>query len=505
MNLSIDRWPVPAALTPPLYAMALAFALVGLALFTQANRFPSAYHPDEPSKARQVIEQEYNFHHPMLMLSTATLAARFSGAGDSVERVTIAGRWVSASFTAAAIFFLVLLTCAAFGALAGLVSGLFLVTNHQLFELAHYFKEDPAVLLGVSAFFLALLLYDRQPGPARAVLLGAATGLAVSGKYVGILVAPLAIGIIFVTTRRSGAGRQLAFWAAAAITVFAFANFPVFLNPGGFASGFERELGMAVTGHKGITRSVPHGVYGAVFRESTNAVLWILMGVYAVSVLVRWRRMRTAEWMFALYPLVFAIILSFSPKTHHRYFLPATGLLLCFAAAGAAAIPHFRWGSRPLFGSLPPAVIIGTVTALALAVQMPRFIDYYQGFSRDGRSLLAEYLRANVPPGTLIVQDKRVNLPALGLPYAVEGRFFAADAGTLDDLRARGVIYVAVAEGDYGRFFRENFRPKEDEKSDYVRRRDFYDQLFREGTLVLECPSGTLQYLQPHLKLYRIQ
>ena len=56
-------------LTWPAFALAAFFAIASLFLTTQANRFPSTYHPDEPSKARQVLQGEYNFHHPMLLLT----------------------------------------------------------------------------------------------------------------------------------------------------------------------------------------------------------------------------------------------------------------------------------------------------------------------------------------------------------------------------------------------------------------------------------------------------
>jgi len=505
MNLSLGEWPKPGRINAAACAMAFAFALAALVLCTRTNEFPSSYHPDEPAKARQVIERDYNFHHPMLMLTAASLAAKAGGAGDSIQRVTVAGRWVSAGFTSAAIFCLVLTTCACFGLPAGAVAGLLLVTNHQLFELAHYFKEDPAVLLGISALFLALVLYDRAPGSARAALLGAAAGLAASGKFIGILAAPLGIAMIVIHCRERDRVRQLALWFLAAAAVFALANLPIFLNPGGFAGGFERELGMAVAGHKGITRSVPHGVYGAVFRESTNPIIWALLIIYAVTVIVRWRSLRAVEWMLVLFPIVFTLVLSFSPKTHHRYFLPVTGLLLCLAGAGAAALPAFRWKSLPVIGRVPAWAAISAAALVALAVQAPRFFAYYDGFSHDGRSVMAAYLRAHVPPGTTIVQDKRVDLDALDLPYKFEGKLFAADVATLDELRARGIRYVAVAEGDYGRFFRENLRPSEAEAGEYSRRKRFYDQLFREGTRVLDCEPGTLQYLQPHIALYEIQ
>jgi hypothetical protein len=63
---------------------------------------------------------------------------------------------------------------------------------------------------------------------------------------------------------------------------------------------------------------------------------------------------------------------------------------------------------------------------------------------------------------------------------------------------------VAVSEGDYGRFFLKTHTPRDEDKAAYERRRAFYEELFRTGTVLWESPAGRLQYLQPSIKLYQI-
>src|SRR5512133_3322076 len=41
-------------------------------LYTRNNTFPLAFHPDEPGKVRQVMDQSRNYLHPQLMLETTT-------------------------------------------------------------------------------------------------------------------------------------------------------------------------------------------------------------------------------------------------------------------------------------------------------------------------------------------------------------------------------------------------------------------------------------------------
>ncbi len=310
---------------------------------------------------------------------------------------------------------------------------------------------------------------------------------------------------------------------------FALANLPIFLDPAAFAAGFDRELDFAVHGHKGITRAIPHGVYGAVFRESTNPAIWILLIVFAIALLRHRRTARPAKWMLALFPLFFAIVLSFSPKTHHRYFLPATGLLLAMAGAALVFLPslireisaatrlflthrglplrQMPWTllaqTRP-YSPATSGVIMAAALAITLAIQAPHFWRYFDGFSNDGRSQIARYIRANVPPTAIIISDKRVNLRELQLPNPIEGKLFAADVGTLAELRARGITHVAVAEGDYGRFFRDKLKPTEKGAENFSQRKAFYAELFETGTLLLDSPPGQLQYLQPHLQLWAI-
>lgn len=490
----------PAALD---FVLAAIFAALTLFLTTQSNRFPSTYHPDEPSKARQVLGGEYNFHHPMLLLTTTQGLRALTGAPLEQEAVTIAGRRASALFTACAVFCLVLVAASLGGSLAAAGAGALLAINHELFELAHYFKEDPALLLGISAFFLALLAYDRAPTGGRALALGAALGLAISGKYIGAFALPFAAILLWQRRDTLGLARASLLALAGLVAVLGLVNLPIFLHPALFADGFTREVDFVVAGHKGITRSVPHGVYWKIFIDAVMPVRWLpvvglLLVLYYAGLWRRRAEITRAEWLLAAFPIAFAVLLSFSPKTHHRYFLPDSAILLTLATIGAARLP--QWISLPRrLAHLPAALLV-----LAIAVQTPTFLDYYLGFRYDGRTALADYVRAHIPAGTVIVQDKRVDLDALGLPYQFRGKLFAADEGPLDKLRAQGVEYIAVAEGDYGRFFLKNLRPTDEGADDYARRHAFYEQLFAQGEKLYECPPGTLQYLQPHLILYRL-
>jgi hypothetical protein len=67
-----------------------------------------------------------------------------------------------------------------------------------------------------------------------------------------------------------------------------------------------------------------------------------------------------------------------------------------------------------------------------------------------------------------------------------------------------GIRYVAVSDGDYGRFFLKTHKPRPEEAAEFSRRKAFYEEVFSTGKLLWESPGGRLQYLQPSIKLYEL-
>lgn len=101
-----------------------------------------------------------------------------------------------------------------------------------------------------------------------------------------------------------------------------------------------------------------------------------------------------------------------------------------------------------------------------------------QGFQRDHRRELVEWIGRNVAADAIIVEDDRVRIPAEPLAgeatnacelprlaQKVRIALFAADLGSLEELRAAGVTYVAVAEGRYDVFSRKDAPPCAEKKS----------------------------------------
>jgi hypothetical protein len=482
--------------------------LFAACLFLQGRHrdFPSYYHPDEPGKVEQVLTGEWNFHHPMLLLASARLVVEGAGIPRDEQSVVEAGRLVSAVFMSVAVVALSLLAYAWSGWPAALAAGGALAGHHQLFELAHYFKEDSALLAGLALTFLMLLAVWYRPTWRRVALLGAACGLAVSGKYLGVVAFALALPVLYHAPER----RPLRFgvFAGAALLTFGLVNLPLLLHLGTFGESFGREMQFVVHGQRGLTRSVPHTQYWNIFMDNTTPAIWVLLVVFLHA---RWHERRSVtlpEWMIIAFPFAYALVLSFSPKSNDRYFLPATALFTLFAAVGT--MDFARLIER---GSKRRWALAGAVAVLVLA-QLPSLLRYDLAFATDDTQALIEWLRTKLPPTAVLAKDGRIELPdperkkdaaRMGvIPQKVITARFVADLGTREELLAKGVTHVVVSESDYGRFFLPSLRPQRGERADFERRKAFYEGLLRDEELLFERERGTVIYLHPGIRVYRL-
>ncbi len=499
------------------------------------NDFPFYYHPDEPGKAEQVITGRWNFHHPMGLLMAANLAVDVFHVPREEQPVVEAGRDVSTAFCALAVVALSLFAFLWRGWLPALCAGAALGVHHQLFELAHYLKEDTALLLGIALAFLCALAYEQVPSRFRAALLGVACALAISGKYVGVVAVAIAVAALGAAPRTGRKG-DLAWCAAALVATLALVNAPLLLDPSGFAESFSREVNLVVEGQGDTTRRVPHALYWNVFVDNTNPVVWLLLIAFLGEC---WRRRATlgrTQRVAVLFPFAFAVALSFSPKENDRYFLPASALFTLLAALGVKDVARLlatllaAWGGTAhperLLEGRPHRRITSTAAGCLLAVQLfgwaqtkPGWLRYDAAFQRDDLRELVAWMKGDLPAQSVVAADSRVGLPnperrkhavrAAEIPQRLIVKKLVSDVaektGRLDELRAAGITHVAISESSYGRFFRGDLRAKEDKGEKFTRAKGFYEQLLRDGELVFERERGTVIYLHPGIRVYRIQ
>ncbi|MGC3988792.1 MAG: glycosyltransferase family 39 protein [Chthoniobacteraceae bacterium] len=490
------------------FASGLALFVLCLTLFTRENRFPYFYHPDEPDKVDQIINGKWNFHHPVLLLDTVAGATKAVGA-TTPQQVVETGRWVSATFCALTVVALALLAASLGGPWAGVACGLALALHHQLFELSHYFKEDTAMLAGVALYFAAARAYGKRPGFKMAAFMGAAAGIAFSGKYLGAILILLALPLLF--QRRgpaSGSGlKHLGAFLLAMLVVSAAINLPLIEHLATFRNSFDREMTLVVEGQQGARRSVPHTLYWNIFVDNSTPLIWIGLLWYLVAFWKTRQNRSLDEWLLLIFPFAFAVLLSFSPKTNDRYFLPATAIFTVLAALGTVDL------GRQAFLKVPPGVRIALGGLLLVAGQLPSFCNYYRAFQQDDRQALHEYIEKNLPKEAVIVTDDRAGLPVTDserdaqrqalLPQKVVGGKAASDLGPFNHLAELGITHAAVSESTYGRYFLK-LQPSGKKADAFMQAKAFYETLFQQGTLLWERPRGTVIYLHPGIRLYRL-
>jgi hypothetical protein len=480
-------------------------------LNTRHNDFPYFYHPDELGKVEQVLAGKWNFHHPMLLLSASRWVFALQGGAGTEQSVVEAGRWVSAAFAGGAVVAFSLLAFVWRGWPGALTAGGTLLFHHQFYELAHYMKEDPALLMGLAFTFLGTALYHQSPSAPRAAFLGVACALAISGKYVGCISLVLAVPLLWLR-KTPRAGRW--FFGALLFTLVVV-NLPLLTQLETFTKSFGREMDYVVNGHRGVTRNVPHAQYWSVFLDNSTPVIWFFLLIFLWA---RWRERRSLNWAelgLILFPFIYAAVLSFSPKSNDRYFLPASGVLTLLAVLGVEDAAHL------LAGRFERRTVLSCGAALLVLFQCtgwsgshPGLWQYDQAFQEDDLHALLGWIRAELPADAVIVKDNRVGFEEPrrkkaaaspgAIPQRVLAKRYAADWGSLEDLRALGVTHVIVSESDYGRFFLKSLRPQRDEEAEFLRRKSFYEELFRSFSPLWERDRGTVIYLHPGIRVYRI-
>lgn len=499
--MAADRQRTAPAWLP--FPLALLLFAVCLGLFTRGNRFPFFYHPDEPDKVEQILHGHWNFHHPLLMLGSVKTAVRLFSVPADEQSVVETGRWISAGFAALGVLALARLAWLYRGWPGFACAGAALALHHQIFELAHYMKEDTALFFGVALSLLALAIFWRRPSAISAGFLGVACALALCGKYIGAVMLLAAIPVLWRAPGRRAAHAVI--FSVLFLLIAAAVNFPLLANPAIFQHSFGREMSLVAAGQNPAAGAPRNGgsAYFRAFLDNTTPATWLCLLAHLAR---QWRRrasLSLPDWLLTVFPFAYALLLSISPKTNDRYFLPATAMFTWLAALGALDIAG-------LWPRIPAAVCV----ALLAAGQLPSLWQYDRAFRTDDRRELRAWLDANLTGGALLAQDYRsVKLPLPGKNSSVNHQpplaqrvlpeeKLAGELGTLEDLKQRGVTHVIVSQNDYGRYFR--LRAGRQTGAEFLHAKGFYEALFASGPPLWERPRGPVIYLHPGLRVYRI-
>lgn len=476
------------ALQPWPWRTALVFLLASLVWFGADLDFNVHAHRDEPNKVRQILEGQHNFHHPLLMLDSVRLITAVTGR-DDYDSVMLAGRRAASVYAALAVAMLVLVTGRLYGLAVGVAAGAFLLTSPQFFELAHYFKEDPSLVFGISLSLLAFLHYGEKPTAVRAAMAGAAVAVACSAKYAGFITVPFALYAVAAAKRPRDFFPLLGAFAACLVLI----NWPAVLSAGTTSQRIGVEAERLAGAETATNRSVPHAAYLEFYWRS-SPVLVLLLGLHLVNLARRRFRLRPVEWTMLLLPAVYLVAISSVPNVTQRYFLPVGAIFACLSAAGLSVLR-----------ALPAGKAIATAAAvLAIAWQLPAVFAYQRSFASDHQSEVLAFLTQNLPGNAFVLvdEDRALPEPAFSAPR-VEQRW-VRPGETIESLRASGVTHVVVTQRRYAAVMKGKRRAFGLTEPEVEEVRAFYEELESKGRLLREWQRGLNNYLQASFRVYEL-
>jgi len=493
--VSAQAW---AARVPVRGLWAAVLLVAGVVLHREGADFPWTYHNDEPSKVRQILEGWRNYRHPPLMLDAVALAEAVVPGRQEPQEVAEWGRAASAGYGAAAVVLMADAAWMAAGPWAGLATGAVLLLHGPSYEMAHYFKEDSLFLLGLALMLHALAGWRRHGGAGWALGWLAAGWVLVGAKWIGWIPWLLSLPSAW-PGLRGLPRRRLALLAAVFAGVVLAAGIRYWTHWEVFALTGREEWEALWQGDYAAGVEVPHGRYLELL-----GTFWPLewLGLAAgCALFARWRGgLPGGAWCLWNVGAALAA-LAWTAKFSERYAVPVAWLLAWLACVGP-----------PLLAArlrLPRAGLVQAALALLGALvlsagQWPDFQARREGFATDSRELLSAWLARQDTSDWRLARDQ----PALiQLPPArvEEESFFAADLGTVDDLRRRGITHVAVSYEVFHRYVDGSADQSLRADPLFARRAEFYQTLLRGGKVACAMPNRHPKTLHPGITLVDIR
>lgn len=363
-------------------------------VFNENIDYTVGHHSESSKKALFVLQGKQDFFHPILMLRTVGVASWLKGDSDP-EQVLFTGRRVAALFGVGFVIAAFLLARSFLSPLTSLACAAAVAAAPLTVVHAHYFKEDiwlvPFTTLGVAA----LTAMVRKASPARSVVFGVAAGLAMSSKYIGALLLPLAYAVPWFAAQdidtalfRRATGRA----ALAALAVFCMINLPLFSEFGTFAHGLSNELLHTIEGHH--AKVLPFEYLWTFHLQKSlwpGMTPWLLIpGLAGLAwIILDWKRQPTTVRTLAMAAAGYYLLIETTPMKPFpdfmRYVLPLVPFLA--VAAGMllerllAAAP---WGLQ----RAAPFVIICLLSTPAYALSS----RYNQALALDTRDVAGRIL-----------------------------------------------------------------------------------------------------------------
>ena len=386
----------PADATASFWISAVLLGIAAAAAYHLAPSLPLGVAFDEKLKVDFVIKGEENFQHPLLMLQIVRAAVLATGAVGK-EGVLELGRLAAALSGGLFVFSACALARRAMGDVAALGAGLLTAVAPLTVLHAQLFKEDiflaPWLILGLYALDRLI----ETPTWRRAVLFGLAAGLAVSSKYIGVVLLALSLlPPLWVDTDIRRYYRMVALSAVVAALVFCIVDYPLFTNPHIFAGGVKSEVDHSLSGHLIV-------LYGwqSNFLFTWTANLWpglraplALAGLAgALLVAMQWRASPPVLRRLLIFAVVWYLLHELPPMKPYpegaRHMTVMAAVFAVFAAYAA------EWVGTRLPERSRAFALVAMIAAIAI---VPAFFSYRLVMSApDDTQLVIRRIGATLP------------------------------------------------------------------------------------------------------------
>ena len=354
----------------------------------------------------------------------------------------------------------------------------------------------------------------RRPTILTAAGLGASLAVGLSGKYLGLAVAPFVIWSLISASPSVLARRRYVAFVVALIAVFALINWQFFLEVGDFRFGVGSEVGR-VRERQAADGAFNDGAWKRL-RQLFSPIGVTLLLAYITSPIWRRRNLTIPEWSIAMLPIGISVLLLLVSRTGGRYNLPVTTFTLLAGAIAAGWIVHQSTSWLPRYRKTAAALLAFVFAALIVAPEIEDLQKYRAGFKVESRMDLTR-LVAGLPATAVVAEEynARIGNPSrpdltvaalpmpqrrIVLPWREE---FGPDV-TLSQLRDRDVTHVVAI---WSRGLQKLLRPGDDTKKRSTRdraTREFYQELEISGKLLFESSDGKPDFLEAPFRLYQI-
>ncbi len=398
----------------------------------------------------------------------AWVLSRITGTNwNSIERVYLVGRAISAGLSALTVLPIAALGAAAGGRSVGLLAALFAAMAPMSIQLAHFFTTDSWLTCFVAICLLASLAAARIGGPRRFLVAGALFGLAMATKSSGFaLAAPILAALAIDAHRRLEAGFRretvlpifTSAIAAAAAALVAFLVFEPFalLQPDGYLHSIRVQADIASGAFDVPFTRVYAGTVPVLYQLEqlfrwgygpAAAALAIAGIAMLISVAVR-RRLVPALILMSWF-IAYGAVIVLSDVKFIRYLEPLAPVLAVGAALTLSKLMMVLGDHRPILSRQAiPLAALGLCLAWTGA-----FLSIYA--HEHPRLAASRWLYAVVPPGSNLTAEYWDDALPRSLGYSLSPSTFGLGSITLDLYRdlpppeASDAIYAGIHHADF--------------------------------------------------------